>query len=61
MPRVSVVQPGSHPDVPDFKGIGTLKPGHLPALFENRSYLEAADWQLASQAWKHTPATIPSP
>lgn len=52
MPRVSVVQPGNHPEVPDFKGLGMLKPEHLPALFEKRSYLEAADWQLASAAWE---------
>lgn len=52
MPRVSVVQPGSHPDVPDFRGMGMLQPAQLPALFEKRAYLEAADWQLASAAWE---------
>lgn len=52
MPRVSVVQPGSHPEVPDFKGMGMLRPEHFPPLFEGRSYLEAGDWQLASSAWE---------
>ncbi|WP_126243988.1 hypothetical protein [Chitinophaga rhizosphaerae] len=52
MPRVSVVQPGSHPDVPDFRGLGMLKPEHFPPLFESRRYLEAGDWQLASLAWE---------
>ncbi|WP_298715818.1 hypothetical protein, partial [Chitinophaga sp.] len=52
MPRVSVVQPGSHPDVADFRGMGMLQPSQLPPLFEKRAYLEAADWQLASAAWE---------
>lgn len=59
MPRVSLVQPGSHPEVPDFRGIGMLKPEHLPPLFETRNYLEAADWQLASQAWEAYTGTDP--
>lgn len=52
LPPVSIVQLDEHPEVPNFRGLGMLKPQHLPPLFEKRVYLEQEDWQLATAAWE---------
>ncbi len=52
LPKISLVSIDSHPEVPDFRGLGLLMPYHFPALFEQRIYLEAADLELAARAWK---------
>lgn len=52
LPRVSIVQLDEHPDVPNFRGLGMLRPENLPPLFEQRVYLQDEDWQLATEAWE---------
>lgn len=52
LPPLSIVQLDEHPDVPDFRGMGMLKPEHLPPLFEKRTRLQPDDLQLAQQVWE---------
>ncbi len=52
LPPVSLVQLDHHADVPGFRGMGMLKPEHLPPLMEQRVRLQPDDWQLALQAWE---------
>lgn len=59
LPPVSIVQLHEHPEVPGFRGIGMLKPEHLPPLFEGRVRLQTEDWQLALQSREAYSGTDP--
>jgi hypothetical protein len=49
---VSLVCIGSFPGHPHFKGLGELRPGDLPDLFEARQGVEAPQYALADDAWR---------
>lgn len=48
---LSVVSPDSHPEVPNFRGMGQLSPKHFPDLFSNRRKLQKDDLVFASDFW----------
>ena len=50
-PRVSLVCIGSHPEVPDFKGLGQLSPRQLGALFPGREAVTPAQLDLGARVW----------
>lgn len=52
LPKISLVSIDRHPEVADFKGLGMLMPQHFPPLFEQRVPLDAADLELAANAWR---------
>jgi hypothetical protein len=49
---VTMVSIDSHPGHPNFKGIGELQPGDLPALFEARRPITSQQLALAERAWR---------
>jgi hypothetical protein len=49
---VSLVCIGSFPGHRHFKGLGELRPGDLPDLFEARQGVEAPQYALADDAWR---------
>lgn len=50
-PAISLVSLDHHPDIPNFRGLGMLRPDHLPPLFEQRVALTPDDIQFAEDAW----------
>lgn len=60
--KISLVSPDSHPNTPNFKGLGMLSAAHFPALFEQRLTLQSSDLQTANQIWaaycSSTPLTL---
>ncbi|PSR55146.1 hypothetical protein AHMF7605_17355 [Adhaeribacter arboris] len=58
---LSLVCIGSHPEKPDFKGLGELSPEQLAALFPQRQVLTPADLALGDRGWKAYAAPTPEP
>lgn len=50
--KVSLVCPGEHPDIPDFRGLGQLKREHFPPLFQERLGLSADDLDFADRLYR---------
>ncbi|MDQ4140033.1 MAG: RNA polymerase subunit sigma, partial [Bacteroidota bacterium] len=49
---LSLVCIGSHPEMPDFKGLGNLSPEQLAALFRQRQVLTSGDLALGDRGWQ---------
>ncbi|QMU27236.1 DUF1835 domain-containing protein [Adhaeribacter radiodurans] len=56
---LSLVCIGTHPEKPDFKGLGELSPEQLAALFPQRKILTPADLTLGDRGWKAYAAPTP--
>ncbi|MDQ3291407.1 MAG: DUF1835 domain-containing protein [Bacteroidota bacterium] len=56
---LSLVCIGSHPEKPDFKGLGELSPEQLAALFPQRQVLTPADLALGDRGWQAYAAPTP--
>lgn len=56
---LSLVGIGSHPEKPNFKGLGELSPAQLVALFPQRQLLTAADLALGDRGWHAYAAPTP--
>jgi hypothetical protein len=50
--KVSLVCPGEHPDIPDFRGLGQLKREHFLPLFAERLDLSANDLDFADRLYQ---------
>lgn len=50
--RISVVSPDSHPEVPDFRGMGQLSPIQLESLLPNRISLDREALAFAAEIWE---------
>ncbi|MBC7893266.1 MAG: DUF1835 domain-containing protein, partial [Sphingobacteriaceae bacterium] len=50
--HLTLVSPGSHPEHPNFKGMGELNPAQLAALWPERITLTAEDLNIGQQAWQ---------
>jgi hypothetical protein len=49
--RTRLICIGSHPEVPDFVGLGQLTPGQLAGLFPERVPVTEAQFETADRAW----------
>ena len=56
---LSLVCLGSHPEKPDFRGLGDLSPAQLAALFPQRQPLTAEDLALGNRGWRAYAAPTP--
>lgn len=52
LPRLRLVCAGTHPDVPEFHGLGQLSPGQMAALLPTRQPVSRAQLDLACRAWR---------
>lgn len=50
--HIYLICPDSHPNHPDFKGLGELSPQELSALSAEKMAMTPADLRLASKAWE---------
>jgi hypothetical protein len=50
--NIFLICPDSHPDVPDFRGMGQLTGEQLEDVFDNRIQLTDYDFTLPAEAWK---------
>ncbi|MEO0471008.1 MAG: hypothetical protein AAF206_15380 [Bacteroidota bacterium] len=51
-PTISLVSPGAHEAIEDFRGMGQLSPEHFPPLLEEAVRLTAEDLQFAAVCWE---------
>lgn len=57
--RLTLVSPGSHPEHPNFKGMGELTPAQLAALWPERITLTPHDLGVGRRAWQAYTAASP--
>ncbi len=57
--RLTLVSPGSHPQHPNFKGMGELSPTQLAALWPERLTLTTHDLEIGREAWRAYRADSP--
>ncbi len=50
--KITLVSPASHPEMPDFRGMGQLSPAQLIGLFPDRITLARSDLAFADQVWR---------
>lgn len=50
--RLTLVSPGSHLNLPNFKGLGELSPVQLAALWPGRLTLTKQDLKIGQRAWR---------
>ena len=58
---ISLVCITTHPEKPDFRGLGELTPAQLAALFPQRQVLTPAEITLGDQGWQAYAAPTPEP
>ncbi len=49
--QISLVCPGEHPDIEDFRGLGQLQAEHFPPLFQERTHLSASDLSFTDEVY----------
>lgn len=58
---ISLVCIATHPEKPNFRGLGELSPAQLAALYPQRQWLTPADLSLGDQGWQAYAAPTPEP